>query len=224
MEFSATYLLSILQVAWINILLSGDNAVVIAMACRSLPPLQRKWGILLGSGLAIGLRIIFAFMVTWLLAIPYLQAIGGLLLLWIAVSLVRGGNDDHKVKAHTSLGMAVGTIAVADMAMSFDNVVAIAAVASGDTWLFIVGLALSIPLIVVGATLISTILEKFPLLVWAGAALLGWIAGEMIVKDDALHDLGLPTGEALHYAASVAGAVLVVAIGWLLARQNRQLA
>lgn len=222
LDVSPTYLLAILEVGWINVLLSGDNAVVIALACRSLPGNQRRWGILLGSGAAIVLRIIFAFMVTWLMAVPYLQAVGGTLLLWIAVSLARGSDDDHDVKAHETLWHAVGTIAVADMAMSLDNVVAIAAVARGDHWLFIGGLVLSIPLIVVGATLISSILAKFPLLVWLGAALLGWIAGEMIGDDPALLSFfHLFHNSAVHYGSAVIGTLAVVLIAYGLKRRER---
>ena len=220
MEISATYLLAILEVAWINVLLSGDNAVVIALACRSLPDAQRRLGILLGSGAAIVLRIVFAFMVTWLMAVPFLQAAGGGLLLWIAVGLGRGGDDDHQVKAHETLWHAVGTIALADMAMSLDNVVAIAAVARGDHWLFICGLVLSIPLIVVGASLISGILRKFPVLVWAGAALLGWVAGEMIGDDPALlQRLGLEGTTAVHFgSAAIVAALVLLAAAWLKRR------
>jgi YjbE family integral membrane protein len=220
MDVSPTYALAVVEVAWINILLSGDNAVVIALACRSLKDRQRRWGILLGSGAAIVLRIMFAFMVTWLMAVPYLQAIGGALLIWIAVGLTNGDNGDHDVKAHESLWHAVATIAVADAAMSLDNVVAIAAIAHGDYWLFIIGLILSIPLIVVGATLISDVLSKYPILVWAGAALLGWVAGGMISADPGLAAYGVPNPD----MSAVIGALLVVAIGWWLKRQaGRQL-
>ncbi len=220
MEISPAYALAVVEVAWINILLSGDNAVVIALACRSLPDQQRRWGILLGSGAAIVLRIIFAFMVTWLMAVPYLQAMGGALLIWIAVSLTNGQNSDHDVKAHESLWHAVATIAVADAAMSLDNVVAIAAIAGGDYWLFIIGLVLSIPLIVVGATLITELIKRWPVIVWAGAALLGWVAGGMISGDPGLAAYGMPNRE----ASAVIGALLVVGISWWLKRQaGRQL-
>ena len=221
MDLTPTYLLAILEVGWINVLLSGDNAVVIALACRSLGARERRWGILLGSGAAIALRIIFALMVSWLMAVPFLQAAGGVLLLWIAAMLIRGSNDDHNVKAHDTLWRAVGTIAVADMAMSLDNVVAIAAVARGDHWLFIIGLVLSIPLIVAGASLISGVLEKFPLLVWAGGALLGWVAGEMIGDDQALLALaGLSHTHAVHYGSAALGTIVAVVLGWLLSQRE----
>ena len=222
MDISADFLLSIVKVAWINILLSGDNAVVIGLACRSLPDQLRRWGILLGSGAAIGLRIVFAFMVTWLLTVPYLQAAGGALLLWIAVSLTNGEGATHNVKAHDSLWRAVGTIAVADMAMSLDNVLAIAAVARGNHWLFIFGLALSIPLIVAGAAAITALLAKLPVLVWAGAAILGWVAGEMVGDDPALLlQLGLEHTGAVHYGSAMLGGAAVVLAGLWLKRRNR---
>ncbi|MBI2718775.1 MAG: TerC family protein [Rhizobiales bacterium] len=221
MNFSAEFLLSIVEVAWINILLSGDNAVVIALACRSLPDRLRRWGILLGSAAAIALRIGFAFMVTWLMAVPYLQAAGGVLLLWIAASLTNGEDAAHSVKAHENLWRAVGTIAVADMAMSLDNVVAIAAVARGNHWLFIFGLVLSIPLIVVGASLISGILEKWPVLVWAGAAILGWVAGQMIGDDPALLlRLGLEQSSFVHFGSAALGGAAVLLAGFWLKRRN----
>jgi YjbE family integral membrane protein len=221
MNDSMGYALAIAEVAWINILLSGDNAIVIALACRSLPPRERRWGIILGSAAAIALRIVFAFLVTWLLGVPYLQAIGGVLLLWIAVSLLRGSGEEKDVKARDSVWAAVATIAVADAAMSLDNVIAIAAIAHGDYWLFVIGLLLSIPLIVAGATFISDLMARFPIVVWAGAALLGWVAGGMIWDDPALHGLGLPNGDAMHYIASAAGAVAVTLIGgWLKRRQE----
>ncbi len=216
MDVSPTYALAVVEVAWINILLSGDNAVVIALACRSLPAQRRRWGIFFGSAVAIVLRIVFAFMVTWLMAVPYLQAVGGALLIWIAVSLTNGDNGGRDVKAHASLWHAVATIAVADAAMSLDNVVAIAAVSQGDHWLFIIGLILSIPLIVVGATLISNLLSKYPLIIWAGAALLGWVAGKMIAADPGLAAFGVPNPE----MSAAIGALLVVVIGWRLKRQS----
>ena len=224
MTDTLTYGLKILEVAWINILLSGDNAIVIAMACRSLPDNIRQWGIISGSAAAIVLRIIFAFIVTWLMRVPYLQAVGGVLLLWIAVSLASGGDDDgHEVKAHSSLWNAVGTIAVADAAMSLDNVLAIAAIARDDYWLFIFGLILSIPLIVVGATVITKLLSRLPILIWAGAALLGMIAGEMIADDPkVLAFLGLEHSNLLHYGAAAAFAGLVVVVAYILKRREQQ--
>jgi len=236
MNFSSPdFWVSLLQIIWIDLLLSGDNAVVIALACRSLPPNQRKTGILLGAGAAVGLRILFALIITYLLAVPYLRVIGGLLLFWIAVKLIIGeGEEHHDIEASDNLWRAVRTIAIADAVMSLDNVVAIAAAARGHPELFIFGLLLTIPLIIAGSTLITSLIQRFPIFVWAGAALLGYIAAEMVVTDPAVlgyfagdpslvvPDAGAPTGLApsgpLHYGAAVVGALFVVVAGFLLAR------
>lgn len=221
MELSPAYMLAVGQIIWIDLLLSGDNAVVIALACRSLPDKQRKIGIVLGAGAAILLRILFALVISQVMQIPFLMTFGGLLLLWIAVKLVKGEEAGHKeIAASDKLWQAIRTVAMADAVMSLDNVVAISAASRGDYWLFIFGLAVSIPLIIVGATLITALISRFPLFVWAGAALLGWIAGEMIIRDPGLHGLGLPYSTAALYSAAVAGAVLVVLIGWLLKRRD----
>ncbi len=215
MDVSPAYALAIGQIIWIDLLLSGDNAVVIALACRSLPEKQRRWGIILGAGAAIGLRILFALIISQILLVPFLKALGGVLLLWIAVKLLRGeGEADHNIAASDKLWQAVRTIAIADAVMSLDNVVAISAASRGDYWLFVFGLAVSIPLIVVGATLITALIKRWPVIVWAGAALLGWIAGEMIAGDPALIAYGVPNRE----ASAVIGALIVVAIGWWLRR------
>ena len=173
-----------LKIIWINILLSGDNAIVIALACRALPPRQRFWGILLGAGAAVVLRIFFTVILQYVLELPWLRLVGGLLLLWIAIKLlVQDEADESSIESWDNLWGAVRTVAIADIVMSLDNVLAIAAAARGNTWLIIFGLAVSIPLIVAGATLIMALLTRFPILVWAGAALLGWIAGELMVED-----------------------------------------
>ena len=226
MELAPTYILSIAQIVWIDLLLSGDNAVVIDLACRSLPDKQRRIGIILGAGAAVGLRIVFAFIITQILGVPFLKALGGILLIWIAVKLIRGEEKHEKaIAASDRLWKAVGTIAMADAVMSLDNVVAIAAIARDDYSLFIFGLALSIPLIVIGASLITSIITKFPIFVWAGAALLGWIAGEMIISDTAAFaHLGLQLPQHLHYIAAVGGVVLVVAVGYLFKPKSAELA
>lgn len=214
---------AILQIIWIDLLLSGDNAVVIALACRSLPPHLRKWGIIFGAGVAILLRILFALIISELLLIPFLKVVGGLLLVWIAVKLAKGEEAEEKnIAASDKLYKAVWTIAIADAVMSLDNVVAIAAVSKGDPWLFGFGLALSIPLIMVGSQLIMKMIEKFPVIVWTGAALLGWIAGEMIATDPVIANrLAIEPHSAAVYVAAAIGAVLVVAIGyWLKARSR----
>jgi YjbE family integral membrane protein len=221
MDYLLASSVAILQIIWIDLLLSGDNAVVIALACRSLPPHLRTWGIVLGAGVAILLRIIFAAVITHLLAIPFLKVVGGLLLLWIAVKLAKGEEAEEKnIASSDKLYKAVWTIAIADAVMSLDNVVAIAAVSRGDIWLFGFGLALSIPLIMVGSQLIMKMIEKFPVIVWAGAALLGWIAGEMIATDPVVASrFAIDPHSNAVYVAAIFGAILVVAVGyWLKSR------
>lgn len=237
MDFTApTFWVSLLQIIWIDLLLSGDNAVVIALACRSLPPSQRKWGILLGAGAAVLLRILFALAVTVLLGVPFLKVVGGLLLFWIAIKLVTDNDGEaHEVAASDSLFKAVRTIAIADAVMSLDNVVAIAAAARGHWELFVFGLLLTIPLIIFGSQLLLTLLTRFPILIWAGAALLGWIAGEMLVGDVVVmnylqsldptlvkvDDHGMHPAALPHYVASVVGAVVVLGAGYVLRGRAR---
>lgn len=212
MEFSPQTLIAIAQIIWIDLLLSGDNAVVIALACRKLPPRQRRMGIVLGAGTAVALRILFAVIISWLLDIPLLGAIGGLLLFWIAVKLVIGEDEEAHVSESETLWQAVRTIAIADAVMSLDNVVAIAAASDGNVALFTFGLVVSIPLIIMGSTLIMTLVARFPLFVWAGAGLLGWIGGEMIVTDPwFVARLGHAAGE-WHLIGASIGAALVLAI------------
>ncbi|MBS9477931.1 TerC family protein [Ancylobacter radicis] len=216
--------LALLKIIWINVLLSGDNAVVIAMACRSLPDKMRRTGMILGAGVAVGMRIVFTAIIAVLLGMPWLRIVGSLALLYIAVDLVvpEAEGEEGGVAAHDSLWRAVGTIAVADLVMSLDNVVAIAAVADGDWTLIIIGLVISIPMIIAGAALIMGLLARFPFLVWAGAALLGWVAGEMFVSDVKVLEY---FGEALvhhyEYAAAAAGAVIVLSLGWMMTRLRR---
>ncbi|MFG1427177.1 TerC family protein [Roseixanthobacter glucoisosaccharinicivorans] len=213
--------LALLQIIWINILLSGDNAVVIAMACRSLPEKTRRWGIVLGAGVAVALRIVFTGLVATLLALPWLKVVGSLALMYIAVDLALPNEEnDEAVAASDNLWKAVGTVAIADIVMSLDNVVAVAAVANGNWALLIFGLAISIPLIVAGSSIVMAVLDRFPILIWAGAALLGWVAGEMLLSDVAITDRigGHDVSEAWHLPAAAAGAVLVVAIAWIIGR------
>jgi YjbE family integral membrane protein len=215
MDFLSTqFLISLLQIIWIDLLLSGDNAVVIALACRNLPEEQRKLGIWLGAGAAIGLRILFALVITYLLAIPFLKIGGGLLLFWIAIKLIHGEEDHGDVQAGSTLWDAVKTIAIADAVMSLDNVLAVAAAAHGNVWLFVFGLVLSIPLIIYGSTMILGLLTRFPILIWLGAALLGWIAGDMIANDPwVVSRYGAPSG-ILEYLSDTVGALFVLAAGF----------
>ncbi len=212
--------MKLIQIIWINIILSGDNAVVIALACRGLPSDKQKVGMIMGAGVAIVMRIVFTLVVASLLSTPFLKIIGGCLLVWIAVKLVQGEEEGgDNIKSSDKLLHAVKTIAIADMVMSLDNVLAIAAVAKDSVALLIIGLAISIPMIIGGAALIMNLLARFPALVWLGAGLLGWVAGEMFVTDPYLvstfgqaliHDLELPT--------AIAGAVLVIGLGYWLHR------
>lgn len=240
MDFSSSqFWVSLLQIIWIDLLLSGDNAVVIALACRQLPENQRKVGIWLGASAAIGLRIIFALVVTYLLLVPYLKIIGGLLLFWIAVKLAMGEDESHAdIDGGSTLWQAVRTIAIADAVMSLDNVIAIAAASRGHPELFIFGLLLSIPLIIMGAQFLTAIISKYPILIWLGAALLGWIAAEMILGDIAVlrwlevnmptwiekvpieeSAIGLGPADMPHYVSSIIGAALVCAIAYALKKK-----
>jgi YjbE family integral membrane protein len=175
------------KIIWINVLLSGDNALVIALACRGLAPKQRLWGMIFGAAAAVILRIIFTGIVATLMALPYLKLVGGLALLVIAAKLlVPEDEDEDGVKSASHLWAAIQIVVVADIVMSLDNVIAVAAAANGSMPLLVLGLAISIPLIVAGAALIMALLTRLPILVWAGAALLGWIAGEVIATDPAV--------------------------------------
>jgi len=217
--------LAVLQIIWIDLLLSGDNAVVIALACRRLPPHQRAWGIALGTLVAIALRVVFTGVVTTLMTMPYVKLVGGLLLIWIAIKLLGGEetNDESEIESSTNLWQAVKVIAIADAVMSLDNVIAIAMAARGSYALLMFGLAVSIPLIMAGAALVMTLLDRFPIIVWAGAALLGWIAGEIISKDPLLAGYFDPAlGHTPHMLAAAAGAIFVLAVGLLRRRLQRR--
>jgi YjbE family integral membrane protein len=182
--------LAVGKIIWINVLLSGDNALVIALACRGLEPRQRLWGMILGAGAAVVLRIIFTGIVVTLMELPYLKLVGGMALLVIAAKLlVPEEEDEDGVKSASHLWAAVQIVVVADIVMSLDNVIAVAAAANGSVPLLILGLAISVPLIVAGAALIMALLNRLPILVWAGALLLGWIAGDVIATDPAIHPM-----------------------------------
>lgn len=197
------------QIVWINILLSGDNAVVIALACRRLEPRQRKWAITLGSLVAVVLRIVFTIFIVQLLKIPYVKIGSGVLLFWIAFQLLRE-NEEKDVAPASSLWGAVRTIALADAIMSLDNVVAVAAAARNNLPLLVFGIALSVPLIVFGSTLMLKVLNRFPILVVAGAALLGWVAGEITASDPKLEAWVGPLPDNIELFAAGAGALLIL--------------
>jgi YjbE family integral membrane protein len=218
---------AVAKIIWINILLSGDNAVVIAMACRGLPHRQRLWGMILGAGVAVLLRIIFTGVVASLMLLPYLKIAGGLALFYIAAKLLVPDDPDRdETEAVEHLWRAVRIVAVADIIMSLDNVIAIAAAAGGNMALVVLGLAISIPMIVAGAALIMALLDRFPILVWAGAALLGWIVGEVIATDPIsvgylTNNYGAAVAHKVEYAAAAVGAVLVLVVGGLWRRSKQ---
>jgi YjbE family integral membrane protein len=219
---------AILQIILIDILLGGDNAVIIALACRNLPARQRRVGIIWGAAGAIVLRVILITVAVALLQVPFLKLVGGLLLLWIGVKLIApadgGGHSAEKLHGSDRLLAAIKTIIVADFVMSLDNVIAIAGAAeqadpAHRTGLIVFGLLVSVPFIVFGAQIILKLLDRFPIIVIGGAALLGWIAGGLIVGDPILQPV-LPPSRALYYAACIAGAMFVVLAGRWLARRR----
>jgi YjbE family integral membrane protein len=215
--------LAVFQIIWIDILLSGDNAVVIALACRKLPPRQRMWAIVLGTLVAISLRVVFTGMVTQLMTMPYVKLVGGVLLFWIAVKLLGGEENEKEIEAVDTLWKAIKIVAIADVVMSLDNIIAVAAAARGSYALLMFGLAVSIPLIMAGAAIVIALLERYPAIVWAGAALLGWIAGEIIAGDPLFTQYLDPAmAHSVKLGAAMAGALLVLLIGVVRRRLNRR--
>jgi YjbE family integral membrane protein len=239
--------LAVGKIIWINVLLSGDNALVIAMACRGLAPRQRLWGMVIGAGIAVVLLIAFTGIVARLMVLPYLKLVGGLALLVIAARLLVPEDEGDDVTAATSLWHAIRIVVIADIVMSLDNVIAVAAAANGQLPLLILGLAVSIPIIIAGAALIMLVLDRFPILVWLGATLLGWIAGEVIATDPAVQPLlkrlldgqiafsldatsavfGVSPhfsldGDLVEYIASLLGAAVVLIVGSIWRRRKLQ--
>jgi len=236
--------LAVGKIIWINVLLSGDNALVIAMACRGLHGRNRMWGMVIGAGIAVVLLIAFTGLVATLMSLPYLKLIGGIALLIIAAKLLVPEDEGDEITAGTTLWHAVRIVVIADIVMSLDNVIAVAAAANGQLSLLILGLAISIPMIIAGAALIMLVLDRFPVLVWLGAMLLGWIAGDVIASDPVdqsfLHRLvdgqinieatsaifGLShfsiDGDLMDIAASVAGAIAVLVVGTIWRRRKLQ--
>ena len=217
---SPDFWIGLLKIIWINIILSGDNAVVIAMAARSLPPEQQKKAVLFGSGAAVVLRIALTVVAAKLLALPYLQIVGGLLLLWIGVQLLgEEDGEEGEAKPHGTLMAAVRTILIADLVMSLDNVIAVAAAAKGNETLLVLGLAISIPLVIFGSTLMIKLMERFPIIVMLGAALIGWVGGETIASDVVFKSFA-DQAHWVHYAAAALGAILVVGLGKAIQRRH----
>ncbi len=224
---AADFWIGLFKIVWINIILSGDNAVVIALAARGLSAHQQRKAIVFGSGAAVVLRIALTVVAARLMQLPFVEIIGGLLLLWIGVGLLReddSADDADRQTARTGMMAAIRTILLADLVMSLDNVIAVAAAARGDMLLLILGLAISIPLVVFGSTLMIRLMDRFPVIVTLGAALIGWVAGETITGDAVLAALAEATPW-IHYAAAATGALLVVVTGKALqARANRSAA
>ena len=208
-------------IIWVNIILSGDNAVVIALAARSLPGRQQKLAILWGAAAAVVLRIILTIVAVKLLEFPYLKLAGGAALLWIAVQLLipeEGG--DQEVESSSHLLGAIKTILIADLVMSTDNVIAVAAVAKDSIALLVLGLVISIPLVIFGATILMKLMERYPIIITLGAAILGWTAGEMAVTDPAVAEWVNANTSWLHWGAPAVGAALVVVVGKWLAKRR----
>jgi len=209
---------AVLKIIWIDILLSGDNAVLIALACRHLPERQRRLGITLGAAGGVALRILFAFIIVHIMEIPLLKTVGGLMLLGVAVKLIVEEAEFEHVPVKENLWGAVASIILADAVMSLDNVVAIAAAAHGSMWLIIFGLALSVPIVVFGAAMVMSVLERYPILTWAGAALLGWVAGDLIAEDPMWSGLPWTQHEFFDTSLSAIGATIVLIGGWITER------
>src|SRR5450631_754304 len=244
---TGTFWLAVGKIIWINVLLSGDNALVIAMACRGLAPRQRLWGMVIGAGIAVVLLIAFTGIVAKLMVLPYLKLVGGIALFIIAAKLLVPEEEGDDVTAGTSLWHAIRIVVIADIVMSLDNVIAVAAAANGQLSLLILGLAVSIPMIIAGAALIMMVLDRFPILIWLGATLLGWIAGDVIASDPAVQPflkklldgqivLGFEATSAIfgvsphfsldadlvEYLASILGAIAVLVVGSIWRKRRLQ--
>ena len=212
------------SIVLLDIVLAGDNALVIALAVRSLPVKQQFWGRVFGTLGAVVLRLIFIAAVTWLLRIPLLRFVGGLVLVWIAYKLVTPvAGDDGNVREGTTLKEAIGIIILADVVMSFDNVMAISAAARGDLVLVVFGLLLSLPLVVWGSGLLARLMNRFPLIIWLGGGVLGWVAMKMMLDDPIVIDwLGHALAQTLHQVAPYALGVVIAALGWWFARGTKR--
>ena len=209
------------KIIGVNIVLSGDNAVVIALAARSLPPAQQKKAIFWGSGAAIVLRIVLTLFAVALLSLPWLKLIGSLLLLWIGTKLLIPEDEDPDIDSSDNLMVAVRTILIADLVMSLDNVIAVAAAANDNTVLLILGLAISIPMVVFGATLLVKVMERWPVIITIGAGLLGFVSGEMAWEDKAIANFTSQFPHVARWVVAGAGAAFVVIVGLTLAKRHQ---
>src|SRR6201997_4015025 len=239
---TAAFWVAVGKIIWINVLLSGDNALVIAMPCRGLRGRHRLWGMIIGAGIAVVLLIAFTGIVATLMALPYLKLVGGIALLVIAATLLVPADENEEIAAGTTLWHAIRIVVIADIIMSLDNVIAVAAAANGQISLLVLGLAISIPMIIAGAALIMLVLDRFPVLIWLGAMLLGWIAGDVISSDPVDQTLfhGLVDGhitiegtsailgashfnldgDLVDFVASALGAIIVLIIGTIWRRRK----
>lgn len=210
----------ILKIIWIDIVLSGDNAVVIGLACRGLPARQRTLGLILGTSAAVILRILLTIVIVEVLELSFVRLVGGLLLVWIAVKLAIEDQGKKEVGSAETVFAAVRIIVVADLIMSLDNVMAIAAAAKGSILLVVFGLALSVPLIIFGSTLLMGLFSRFPIFIWAGAGLLGYVAGELIASERLFHSYPVTHAPLWEPACGVAGVILVLVIALALRRRT----
>ena len=216
---------SLLRIIWIDLLLAGDNAVVIALAVRTLPPRQQWWGRIWGTLGAVGLRLIFLFIITYLLQVPLLKFIGGAVLIWIAVKLLRPQEEAHgSVREGASLVDAIWVIMVADVTMSLDNVLAVAGAAGGNFPLLVFGILISLPLVVFGSGVIGWMMSRWVWIVWLGGGILGYVAGEMIITDEVIHTWLGPAADALHRPLPIVLFIVLTALGWWLSRRDQSLA
>lgn len=221
--FTTEGILALLSILMIDIVLSGDNAIVIALASRNLPKEQQKKAIFWGTGGAILVRVILTIFVLFLLEIPYLQLIGGILLLWIAYKLLtddKHEDDVSTIKGSRSLGVAIRTIIFADIVMSLDNVIAVAGAAKGHVPLIIIGIAISIPIMVWGSQLILRIMERYPVILYIGVAILAWTGADMILKDEKVHGWVGASLDLLEWVLPIASVVLILLIGYIQKKRH----
>jgi YjbE family integral membrane protein len=204
---------AIFEIVWINILLSADNAILVALACRNLPDTQKRLGIVLGAGGSIALRIVFTVGVAQLLNVPFLTLAGGLFVIYLAAKLPQQDSHPPQVAANRTLLKAVISIIVADVMVSLDNALALAAAAHGSTPLIVFGLLLSGPTIILSAGLLASLMTRLPVLIWIGAAILGWAGGQLVARDPAFKALALPLSETGIGAVCSAAVLLLAALG-----------